>query len=79
MHDFFAKVATAWSNAFDTFDFIDALEIILFVLVFYYVFKILKNANLIKRQLNSGVEPKLNMSTVKDSRLKQKDGMKKCA
>ncbi len=45
MHDFFAKVATAWSNAFDTFDFIDALEIILFVLVFYYVFKILKNAN----------------------------------
>ena len=45
MNAFFSKVAEACSKAFDTFTFIDVLEIILFVLVFYYVFKILKNAN----------------------------------
>ncbi len=45
MKEFFSNVAKACSNAFGNFDFIDALEIILFVIVFYYVFKILKNSN----------------------------------
>ena len=45
MKEFFDKVATASKAAFDAFNFIDALEIILFALVFYYVFKILKNSN----------------------------------
>ena len=45
MKEFFSNVAKACSNAFGSFDFIDALEIILFVIVFYYVFKILKNSN----------------------------------
>lgn len=45
MKEFFDKVAAASKAAFDAFNFIDALEIILFALVFYYVFKILKNSN----------------------------------
>ena len=45
MKEFFSNVAKACSNAFGSYDFIDALEIILFVIVFYYVFKILKNSN----------------------------------
>lgn len=45
MKEFFDKVAAASKAAFDAFNFIDALDIILFALVFYYVFKILKNSN----------------------------------
>lgn len=45
MKAFFTNIANAWNNAFGSFNFIDALEIILFAIVFYYVFKILKNSN----------------------------------
>ncbi len=45
MKEFFDKVAAASKAAFTSFNFIDALEILLFALVFYYVFKILKNSN----------------------------------
>lgn len=45
MKEFFSNVADACNNAFGSFGFIDAIEIILFALVFYYVFKILKNSN----------------------------------
>ena len=44
MKEFAANVANACKNAFGNFDLIDALEILLFVLAFYYVFKILKNS-----------------------------------
>ena len=40
MKAFFTNIANAWNNAFGSFNFIDA-----FAIVFYYVFKILKNSN----------------------------------
>lgn len=43
MKEFFSKMKDACVIAFTSFDFIDVLEIFLFVLLFYYVFRILKN------------------------------------
>lgn len=43
MKEFFSKIKDACVIAFTSFDFIDVLEIFLFVLLFYYVFRILKN------------------------------------
>ncbi len=43
MKEFFSNIKDACVIAFTSFDFIDVLEIILFVLLFYYVFRILKN------------------------------------
>ena len=43
MKEFFSNIKDACVIAFTSFDFIDVLEIFLFVLLFYYVFRILKN------------------------------------
>ena len=43
MKEFFSKMKDACVIAFTSFDFIDVLEIFLFVLLFYYVFRLLKN------------------------------------
>lgn len=43
MKEFISKMKDACVIAFTSFDFIDVLEIFLFVLLFYYVFRILKN------------------------------------